>query len=326
MHTSIYSYNNLPITGNLLVIFAGSKGVATLENVVDVWTKLKKDVGDLEADNNALKANLSKLKILTKKLELANDRIKKRVGPAALSSGVSTNAELISKYLPPSSSSSSVMSHDKRRKQIATEEEEDLDGIQDNELKEIVMEHQALQQLRRGLIERIQKAKKTGINAVATAKQGQSDAAALITRVAILAPYTSTAPPGTTPSTEEQQLKSLFERLKNVQLDFQCTEASKEHNFHVGPLIDAIHEDRAVLQALKKKLNEVKGQLTTMQYARDDAEDQRRSMADAGEQTTKITRRLLDLQRQLASLRAQQHLESLNEGVVAIEREVNRRK
>ena len=296
-----------------------------MENVVDIWTKLKKDVGDLEADNNALKANLSKLKILTKKLELGNDRIKKRVGPAALSSGVSVNAELISKYLPPSSSSS-VMSHDKRRKQTAAEEEEDLDAIQDNELKEIVMEHQALQQLRRGLIERIHKAKKTGVNAVATAKQGQSDAAALITRVAILAPYTSTAPPGTAPSTEEQQLKSLFERLKNVQLDFQCTEASKEHNFHVGPLIDAIHEDRAVLQALKKKLNVVKGQLTSMQHARDDAEDQRRSMTDAGEQTAKLTRRLLELQRQLATLRAQQHLESLNEGVVAIEREVNRRK
>jgi len=36
--------------------------------------------------------------------------------------------------------------------------------------------------------------------------------------------------------------------------------------FHVGPLLDAIHEDRAVVDAWKKKLAQVQAQVTNVTY------------------------------------------------------------
>jgi hypothetical protein len=293
---------------------AGAKGTgATLEEVVEVWTRLKKEVGDLEGDNGALRAHLSKLKTMSKKYELSTDRIKRRVGPSAITGGGGgggggggDNAELMSKYLPPSSSRSETS-----RKRSA--EDEDIDAIQDNELKELVLEHQVLQQLRRGVIERIWQAKQVGVEAVAEAKKSQADATALRARIAVLAPYTasssSSAQGAALPSAEVQELHSLFDRLKNVQLDFHCTEASREHNFHVGPLLDAIHEDRALVEALKRRLGEAKGRLTTLREELDQADYRRKRLADSGEVMAALTRRVGDLRRKWAHLRAQAYLD-----------------
>ena len=139
---------------------------------------------------------MSKLKTLVKKYEMSRDRIRQRIGPMAAGGldGVDQ------RYIPTSASVAEAAS---KRRAAATD---DVDAIDNSELKEVVLEHQGLQQLRRSLIDRIRRAKDAGADAVAAARKAEADTKALRARVAILAPYIVPTSRGA-PSAEEQELK-----------------------------------------------------------------------------------------------------------------------
>jgi len=147
-------------------------------------------------------ATLSKLKTLVKKYEMSRDRIRQRIGPLASSGGGGGGGldGVDQRYIPASASVAEAAS---KRRAAATD---DLDAIDDNELKEVVLEHQGLQQLRRSLVDRIRRAKDAGADAVAAARKAEADTKALRARVAILAPYIAPVSRGA-PSAEEQELK-----------------------------------------------------------------------------------------------------------------------
>jgi hypothetical protein len=147
-------------------------------------------------------ATLSKLKTLVKKYEMSRDRIRQRIGPLASSGGGGGGGldGVDQRYIPASASVAEAAS---KRRAAATD---DVDAIDDNELKEVVLEHQGLQQLRRSLVDRIRRAKDAGADAVAAARKAEADTKALRARVAILAPYIAPVSRGA-PSAEEQELK-----------------------------------------------------------------------------------------------------------------------
>ena len=147
-------------------------------------------------------ATLSKLKTLVKKYEMSRDRIRQRIGPLASSGGGGGGGldGLDQRYIPASASVAEAAS---KRRAGATD---DMDAIDDSELKEVVLEHQGLQQLRRSLVDRIRRAKDAGADAVAAARKAEADTKALRARVAILAPYIAPVSRGA-PSAEEQELK-----------------------------------------------------------------------------------------------------------------------
>ena len=145
---------------------------------------------------------MSKLKTLVKKYEMSRDRIRQRIGPLASSGGGGGGGldGVDQRYIPASASVAEAAS---KRRAAATD---DVDAIDDSELKEVVLEHQGLQQLRRSLVDRIRRAKDAGADAVAAARKAEADTKALRARVAILAPYIAPTSRGA-PSAEEQELK-----------------------------------------------------------------------------------------------------------------------
>ena len=284
----------------------------SLESVLDSWTKLKKEVAEIEDENLLLKATLSKLKTHTKRHELTTDRLKKQAKPTASESKCDV----------------SVSRDESAMRGFDRDEEEDSSDIVDNELREIALEHSNLQQLRRGLVERAKVANMTCDDHVAVASTAQDAEAVLRSRIGLVAPF-AVSPQGMQggpqreTSSEQINLQSMLERLRNVQLDFLCAEAAQEHGFHFGALMDAIEEDRELLILLRKKNETFEAETEKCRRDRDDAKDRLNKLIE--EKTVyKIRDNINDLRLDLFKLRKKKCLEALEAGSDYLEREIIR--
>ena len=271
----------------------------TLEAVLEAWTKMKKEVSEVEDENNLLKATLSKLKTQTKRHELTTDRLKKQARPT-----LAFEPHTDSKNTP------------------IEEDEADFSDIADNELREIAMEHSNLQQLRRGLLERIRVASVVSDNHVSTASTAQDAESVLRNRILLVAPFVGSN--CTSDITAEQRdLQYVLNRLRNVQLDFLCAEAAREHGFHFGPLLDAVDEDKELLNLLRKKHDDLQIETENCRRERDEAKYKLEKVIDE-KAVYKIRDNITELRDTLFKLRKKNSLDALGTGSNSIEREISR--
>ena len=281
----------------------------SVASLIDVWTKMKKEVSEIEEENKFLRATLSKLKTHTKRHELTTDRLKKQTKSATCESKCDVAAS---------------RSNCAREQTLLPQGEldEEVSSIVDNELKELAMEHSTLQQLRKSLVDRAKVASITFDDHVAAASTAQDEESMLRSRIALVSPFTVMM--SASPVTPEQKtLQDTIERLHKVHLDFLCAEAAKEHGFHFGALLDAVQEDRQLVSLLRKKKDESQSEAEKCQCDQDDTKERLNRLTDE-KSVYKIRDRIADMRSILFQLRKTQCLEALQEGSSTIEREVLR--
>lgn len=279
----------------------------SLEKLSEFFRRLNKDVSEIEDENLLLMATLSKLKTHSKKYELATDRLKKETR-SNVNSNVSKQDVAI------------------RTESLAKEiEEEGIEGIADSELKEIVIENIMLQQLRRSLVTRAKIAKTAYQNFHTAVSDAKDSETVLRDRVRLIAPNACAAQASTTISPEMRgeinDLKELIERQSNVQLDFLCAEAARDHDIHIGPLVDAIQEDTEVIKSLRNTLEKLKQETDQYRHHRDIGKQKLRELTE--ERTVfKLKDSVIELRSLLLKMRRNQRLQVLEDGSQYFEREI----
>lgn len=282
----------------------------SLEKISEFFRRLNKDVSEIEDENLLLKATLSKLKTHSKKYELATDRLKKETR-----SNVNSNV---------SKQDSVTIRTESLAKEI---EEEDVESIADSELKEVVIENIMFQQLRRNLVTRAKIAKTACQNFHTAASDAKDSETVLRDRVRLIAPSACAAQASTTISPEMRgeinDLKELIERQSNVRLDYLCAEAARDHEFHIGPLVDAIQEDTEVIKSLRNTLEKLKQETDQYRHDRDIGKQKLRELTE--ERTVfKLKDSVIELRSLLFKMRRNQRLQVLEDGSQHFEREITR--
>ena len=276
----------------------------SLDEVVQSWTRLKKEVSEIEDENLLLKATLSKLKLQTKRHALTTARLKKDSKPSAASD----------------SKNDSVIRSEQAVKEVV--EDGQFTDIDDSELREVAIENYNLQQLRRGLIERARVASAACSDHVASAANAQDAETLLRNRIALATPYIVPLPEGEI-SADQRDLQAFMGKLRNVQLDFLCAEAAKEHGFHFGPLEDAILEDRELLKALTKKLEELQSE-TEVHKSDCEATKEKLDRLIDDRSVCKIRDKIADLRLVLFKLRTKKCTADIESSVNSADREILR--
>lgn len=231
-----------------------------LDEVVGTWTKLKKEVSEIEDENQLLKATLSKLRLQSKRHTLATDKLRKQSKPSTVNDvkndiSVSRNESLT-----------------KEQKSISIErlheviEDGQFADVDDCELREVAIENFNLQQIRRSLLDRARVASTTCGDHAANAASAQDAEVLLRHRIAVAAPHIIPHVDVSDVTENQKDLLSLMDKLRSVKLDFMCAETAKEHGFHFGPLEDAIMEDRELLKMLRKRLDDMQREANTCQH------------------------------------------------------------
>lgn len=283
----------------------GSKQLGpSLDEVVQSWTRLKKEVSEIEDENLLLKATLSKLKLQTKRHEITTARLKKDSKPSAASD----------------SKNDSIIKSEQAVKDLV--EDGQFTDIDDSELREVAIENFNLQQLRRGLIERARAASAACSDHVVTAANAQDAEMLLRTRIALAAPCIL-PPPQCEVTTDQRDLKALIGKLRNVQLDFLCAEAAKEHGFHFGPLEDAILEDRELLKVLTKKVDELQSETEVYKSDCEVTKEKLNRLID-DRSVCKIRDKIADLRQALFKLRTKKCTADLESSVNNADKEILR--
>jgi hypothetical protein len=293
----------------------------TLSDVMETWTLIKKDVSEIEDKNLLLKATLSKLKLQTKRHTLASDRMKKE----SKFSTVNDNANISCLDRPDSALGGRRYTHDdgaikKNGIGVQIDDDGEFADIDDIELREVAMENFVLQQLRRDLINRAKTAIAARDEHITTVIEAEDSAGLLRARVALAVPSIIPLPEGQDTS-EHRNLRCLVNDLNNSKLAFLCAEAVLEHGFHIGPLLDAIQEDRCLLKLLKKKLEEVQEETevckSNNQYCK---EKLSKLIEEKG--VFKIRENISSLRIILSNLRTKKCLDNIRNGTTSTEREI----
>ena len=293
----------------------------TLSDVMATWTLIKKDVSEIEDKNLLLKATLSKLKLQTKRQTLASDRMKRE----SKFSTTNDNANISCLARPDSAPGGRRYTHDdaamkKNGIGVQIDDDGEFADMDDIELREIAMENFVLQQLRRDLINRAKTAIATRDEHMTTVLEAEDSAGLLRARVALAVPSIVPLPEGQD-SVEHRNLRCLVNDLHNSKLALLCAEAVLEHGFHIGPLLDAIHEDRCLLKVLKKKLEEVQQEAevckSNNQYCK---EKLGKLIEERG--VVKIRENIASLRIILSNLRTEKCFDNNRNGTTSTEREI----
>lgn len=293
----------------------------SLSDVMESWTLLKKDVSEIEDKNILLKATLSKLKLQTKRQSLASDKIKKE----SKLSAVNGNGN-ISCIRSESVQEGRISNHDEAVKKKKNEDEVIDDGeyndIEDIELREIAMENFVLQQLRRDLIGRAKTAIATRNEHISTVVQAEDSAKLLRARIALAVPSIVPLPEGQN-TIEHRNLRCSVNDLRNSNLAVLCAEAVLEHGFHVGPLNDAIQEDKCLIKFLKHKLEEVQEETTVCKNDNQDSKEKLNKLIEENH-VWKTRETISTLTNVLSNLRTKKCLDDVRHGATNTEREIAR--
>lgn len=254
-----------------------SKELDQMTKLLNLYTNWKKKHSDLEQEIKDSKAKLSNLNIHIKKYSTHIDRIKqmpsssdhKRPGITSSSlvrnsivsnstNGLDTNAQ------PKSSSSRNSVSESKSSKGLPPSST--TAQITDGEYIAVKEEYDVLQKLRRGLLERIEIAKKTcgdaklqentNVNQKDTIKQRILSMQSELTSFWI---NSSKDAKGLENSGVMNEDSIIFDRLRHLEVEYdELNECSNDNNKDIMQLASARSELESILQKLQKQIQGLK--------------------------------------------------------------------
>jgi hypothetical protein len=292
----------------------------SLEDVSEVWRRLKRDISEREEENLSLRAILTKLKNHSKKYELTTDKLKKQGKPSTISA--TANESIHDSAASRSPSRSDSISKDQRGpvEGLGNAMDEDIDSIADHELREVLMENITLQQIRRDLIDRARKAKIACEGHIYTISDAQFAETVLRKRIALVIPF-AVDTNYTETTAEQQSLKELLQKLYNVQLDCLCSEAARDNDFHIGPLLDSIQEDRELVYSLRNTLKRLQQETERHCIDRDEAKEKLNQLTDENI-VYKLKDSITELRLRAFKMRRSKRLDSLETGSHYIEKNI----
>lgn len=292
------------------------KGYNSIQ-LLEVLTKLKKDVGDSEKENEILKANLIKFNLAEKKYQIAIDNINKFFGLNR------ENNALKDKYLDMyKNESKNELSDDQRYSSNNYDNNNNIDEIiesGDKELDEMLEEHRALQDIRRGLVSRIKASRDICKNAESVIEESIKRGQLMQERLQ-----------GEEKSGDDSSTSKIKE-IQNLKLEIATLEATRENDLHIGAYVDQIAEIKNVMNFIKDKIDSTNEEIKRAQESRKIAEETLNNFTGNGNtRETNIIGDLYDshalMRSTLVRLRRNENLESIEKNIDNLELEFLRHK
>ena len=192
--------------------------------------------------------------------------------------------------------------------------------VRDNELKELLNEHRALQEVRRRLVDRVlavKKITKDSMDAINDAIQGEE-----LARIRIEGISRKAGGSGCAGSCVSEELLAI-DRLRGVAIELARTVAAREAGVHLGPLADSIYELQAVYNTLQTHLEIVGKEVDMCRYERDMHYDRFQQLMD-GSIARRIRNGISILRTILTRLRTKARVAKYEHGSDNVELEVLR--
>ena len=284
--------------------------------LLEMLTKLKKDVGDSEKENEILKANLTKLTLAEKKYQIAIDNMNKFFG---LNRETDTVKD---KYLVSNESKSKLQddNNDNNNNIDNTNMDEVID-TGDKELDEMLEEHQALQDIRRGLVARIKTSRDI-------CKKAESIIDESIKRGQLMQErLKSEKDEG---KSGDENGSSKLKKIQTLKLEIATLEATRDNELHIGSSIDQIMEIKQVLNYIKDKIDVLKADIDKTQVKRNETDDKLKYYIGTNDNRSNIIGSLYDshalMRSTLVRLRRADKLERIETATDKLELEFLRHK
>jgi len=307
------------------------------------FAAMKKEVSDKEKENRELKATLSRLSLNTKKYTMTLDKIKKTMALNALPTNGKAPSKSNQNGENLTNEAKSAFASGGEEKEEFEQEEGDAKGgdgggqsskglsevrnaeekeevILDRELRECVAEHRILQEVRRGLVLRIENAKRARFSAEATLEEARRKEENI--RMRLQAASSGSKSNGNSDGSGELQ---AIERLRAVRLELARTEAARDAGIHLGPLQDSFTELSAIDASLARLIEATEQEVDLATKERDKNQEQLRTLNE-----NRVVSRLRDginvMRTVLTRIRRQRRIKSFETGSDTIELEVLRLK
>lgn len=282
--------------------------------LLEMLTSLKKDVGDSEKENEILKANLTKLTLSEKKYQIAIENMNKFFG---LNRESDTVKDM---YLENNESKSKLQNEDNFNTLDNTNMDEIID-TGDKELDEMLEEHRALQEIRRGLVGRIKASRDICKKAESIIEESIKRGQMMQERLK------GDKDEG---KSGDESGSSKLKKIQNLQLEIATLEATRENELHIGSYIDQIMEIKQVLNYIKDKVEAIKSEITYAQDMRTIADEKLKYFMGNNDNRVSIIGDLYDshalMRSTLVRLRRNHNLESIEKNIDNLELEFLRHK
>lgn len=325
--------------------------------LVEMFYAMKKDVAAREKRVKDCRATNSRLKLQTVKYNSAIERLKKTMASAPSPFAAAAYADAGAKYgsgggpsvgtigskladsKAPVGSAISVSSAEEKSSSgiqrdggameeapegdadTADDDADSIDTVRDKELKELLYEHRALQEVRRGLVDRILAVKritKESTEIINDAVKREEVARIRIEGISLKAGGGG----GNAGSSVSDELLAI-DRLRGVAIELARTVAAREAGVHLGPLTDSLCELQAVHSALQSHLEMVNKEVNTCRYERD-VHYERFSQLTDGSVARRVRSGINILRTILTRLRTKQRVAKYEQGSDTVELEVLR--
>lgn len=276
----------------------------TGSQLLEMLTQLKKDVGDSEKENEILKANLTKVTLAEKKYQIAIDNMNKFFG-------LNRETETVrDKYLDNNEFKSKLQREDNVDNVNNTKMDEFID-TGDRELNEMLEEHQALQDIRRGLITRIKASRdicKTAESVIdESIKRGQLMRERL---------------KGDEGKSGDENGSSKLKKIQALKFEIATLEATRDNELHIGNSFDQIMEIKQVLNYIRDKVESVKVDITKIQDKRNEIDNRLKEFL-GNDSRSNVIGNLYEshalMRSTLMRLRRQNKLERIEKGIDNLE-------
>lgn len=325
--------------------------------LVQMFYAMKKDVAAREKRVKDCRATNSRLKLQTVKYGSAIERLKKTMASAPSPSpsaaadagaksgsgsgpSVASSGSKVADSQAPVGSASHAEEKSSRGGQrdggameeapeadaeADADDADSLDEVRDKELKELLHEHRALQEVRRGLVDRILAVKRItreSTEIINDAIKREEVARIRIEGISRKAGGGGGGRGGDAGSSVSDELLAI-DRLRGVAIELARTVAAREAGVHLGPLTDSLCELQAVHNTLQAHLEVVSKEVETCRYERD-VHYERFSQLTDGSVARRVRSGINILRTILTRLRTKQRVAKYENGSDAVELEVLR--
>jgi hypothetical protein len=244
-----------------------SKAVLSDKELSDQLNKVKQDIIDKTNENANLRGQINKLKSQSAKFQQANERIKKTV---AMTSESSTDVQ---KQASKEKSIPAAVTVRSDKAWIFREYYLDESSVKQRELLDMIDEHFELQNIRRGLVRRIEAAKKSLSTNGYQIKRSEENRQVLIDRLKMLYPsYTGVQQLSASRGSDRSKLSDeieIYHRLKSVKRDYQSLQAVYDEGLSSSKAKLDFEQKLAILQTMKEKKSLLQRRVSNALYERD---------------------------------------------------------
>jgi hypothetical protein len=286
------------------------KGFNSIQ-LLEVLTKLKKDVGDNEKENEILKANLMKLNLAEKKYQIAIDNMNKFFGLNR------ENDVLKDKYLDMNKNEL----YDNNNNNNNNNNIDEIIETGDKELDEMLEEHRALQDIRRGLVSRIKASREICKNSESIIEESIKRGQLMQDRLQ-----------GEEKSGDDNST-SKIKQIQNLKLELATLEATRDNELHIGAYVDQITEIKHAMNFIKDKIDTTSIEIKKAQELRNIADNKLNNFIGNGDNRDNKTNIIADLydshalmRSTLVRLRRNENLESIEKNIDNLELDFLRHK